>query len=341
MGTGFIKENASALALMGAGGAVVLAIGAISAAVQAMRDDFEKATKAIEEMNKAATDLERKEGEQQQRIEDIAASRKEGGFGSADAARQAGLQARRVEEKFRGVVGSEEIEKAAGFLGDKNVTDEELARVAFSLKRPGSLDLKPEDREASRQRAITQATGRDRAAFDMQAALEQTQATQAKQEAEKQALTLIGPQAALEDDVRKFLGRAATDKNVEDFTKLLRQFPTRGDFLRGNRMAISPKHAFAEPIDSFLRMFSDSFSAIPPEEERNWFPQAVSVTPEQYAQLGKLWARPKSRSGASNVTIHQTNNYQGQKNYGPDAGSQRGRMDNGDERVKSFEGWGP
>jgi len=309
-GKGFITESANGLALLGAGGAVVAGIMAISAAVRAMQKDFEDAKKAIEEMNKALTDVERQEGEQQQRIEDVAAGRKEGGFGSADAARAAGQQARRVEEKFRGVVSPEEVEKAAGFFGDKSVTDEELARAAFSLKRPGSLEFDPHAREASRQRAFERALKRDREAFDKQVELEQVQAREQRKEAEKQARTTIGSQGALEDVTRADLGAGVTEKDAEELAKLRRMFPTREDFMRANRMGRRWTQGLREPIDIWGRVFRDTFPVIPPEEETDTIADAIEVTQKQKAELEMLWARAGKSSGAPNVTIdNSTHNY--------------------------------
>jgi len=337
-GKGFITENANGLALLGAGGAVIAGISAISAAVRQMQKDFEAATKSIEENNKALTDLKRKEGEGQQRIEEIAATRKEGGFGSPDAARAAGQQARRVEEKFRGVVSPEEIEKAAGFLGDKSVTDEELARVAFSLKRPGSLELDPHVREASRQRAIERASRRDREAFDKQVALERGQAKETRDEAEKQARTTMGSQEALEDTTRADLGIGATDKDVEELAKLRRMFPTREDFMRGYRLAQRHTQVLREPIDTFLRNFSNDIAAVPPEEEADTIADAITVTPEQFAKLGRLWTAGGERNTGRNVTISApTYNQQNWKNIVPGQRAREEASMNGAARARLAE----
>ncbi|MGB2986386.1 MAG: hypothetical protein WBE26_10930 [Phycisphaerae bacterium] len=63
-----IRANAATLKLIGAGGAVALAIWAITRSVKAMREEFERATKAIKDQVDALTELRGQEREQRREL---------------------------------------------------------------------------------------------------------------------------------------------------------------------------------------------------------------------------------------------------------------------------------
>ena len=284
---------------LGTVGLVIGGIYAVGKAVAYAAEQLEKATEAtkkFEEGNKAFLKTQR---EPRQDIEDIAAKRREGGFADPDAARKATQQAARVTEKYRGVVSPEAVKEAAGFLGDKGLSDEELARAAFASERPGGLALDPQAREESRNRAVQRASDHSREAFDRQAALERGQAREDMQEAAKQATGGGGPE--LDEAARAALGPGTTDEDIQDTLKTIKDFPT------------------LSAIDE-----SESLSKMDPNHFRS--DARPNISGEQAA---------RSRQVINYITYQQ----QGWKNYGPDAGSQQGRMNHGESQIRRIEGW--
>ena len=157
-GKDFITGNANALALMGAGGLVVLGINAISNAVAKMQQDFERATKAIQDQQKAVNELKRAQQDQQQTIESISDKRREGGL-TADQAGAAGQQASAIGKRFRKSISEESINRAEALLGGQGLSQDQMADAAF-LMDAGKLELDEKARAESRRRAFDRAMRR-------------------------------------------------------------------------------------------------------------------------------------------------------------------------------------
>ena len=136
--TAAIQANAAALKLIGAGGLVAVAIMAIVHATRKMKEEFEAATRAIEENARALTELKEAERDRQQAIEDIAERRPEGGL-SADQARAAAQRAKDIQ-MMQPWLQAEAIDRAAALYGER--TREEQARAAY-LQQAGKLSIEP------------------------------------------------------------------------------------------------------------------------------------------------------------------------------------------------------
>jgi len=133
-----IKANASALLLVGAGGAVVFGINSIISSIQRMGEESKKATEELKRQREALDEIFRGRAERQQTIESISDTRRSGGL-SAESAARAAKSAESVSGQFR-ALDPEAVNIAAGHFGDAGLTNEQLAEAAF-LIQTGRLKL--------------------------------------------------------------------------------------------------------------------------------------------------------------------------------------------------------
>jgi len=283
-------------------GLVIGGIYAVGQAVAYVAEQLEKATEATKKFEEANKKFLQVRFDQRQDIADIAAKRSEGGFKTPDEARKAAEQAARVTDRFKGVVSPDAVKDAAGFLGDKGLTDEELARAAFASERPGGLELDPEAREESRRREVQRATDRSVAVFDRQVALRRAQVPEDVQEAAKQATGGGGPE--LDKASRTAMGSGTSDEDAAQVSEDVRSLKT--------------PHRAPPLWQALLPEFMGGKSTL-----------------NARLQMGEERA-----AKADTVINYITNQNQNQRHIGSDGRAQRGRMSNGDERVKSIEGWG-
>jgi len=230
-GKDFITGNANGLALLGAGGAVVLGISAISSAAAKMGKDFEEATKAIEDQQKALNELNRAQQDQQQTIESISDKRREGGL-TADQARAAEQQASAIGKRFGKSLSADPINRAEALLGGQGLSEDQMAEAAFLMDR-GTLELDEKARPEARRRAFERASRRGGAAFGRFAAREGAQAGEARQEAAKEAMALGGTTVDLEQVVHDALGPGAGEEQVKRQVELVGKFPNVGALREG------------------------------------------------------------------------------------------------------------
>ncbi len=146
-----IKKNAAALKLIGAAGAVALAIYAIVKAIETMRQEAEAATKAITAQSAALSELQRQGQERGQAIENISDTRRRGGF-TADQARSAVNVARLIGERYE-FLSPDAVNQVVGLAGDARLSTAQLARAAF-LQQSGRLDLNPDATASGMRRKI-------------------------------------------------------------------------------------------------------------------------------------------------------------------------------------------
>ncbi len=218
-GKGFITENANGLALLGAGGLVVLGISAISSAMAKMAKDFEEATKAIVDQQKALNELKRAEQDQQQTIESISDKRREGGL-TADQSRAAEQQASAIGKRFGKSISTESINRAEALLGGQGLTKEQIAEAAFLMDR-GTLELDEKARPEARRTAFDRASRRGGAAWEKFLARENTQVIERSQEARKEAMSIGGTTTDLEQAIRDTLGPGAGEEEVKRTVELV------------------------------------------------------------------------------------------------------------------------
>lgn len=182
-----IKSNSGALLTFAAGGAVLAGITLITKAVERMRLEWQEATKALNEQIDAMTKLRNEERAQAQAIENIAATRREGGF-TAEEARAAKDQAGRIQRRF-GFIDQGAINQAVAMAPGRS--DEETARIARDIQL-GRLTIDPNERGATRERGINRQLGRDTAALDREFQTEATQRRELQAEAFRQANSQLG-----------------------------------------------------------------------------------------------------------------------------------------------------
>jgi len=152
--TAAIQANAAALKLIGAGGLVVVGIMAIVRATQKMKEEFEAATKAIEDNAKALTLLKQEEAARKQAIEDIAERRMEGGLTAAEA-EEAAQRAGRIQGRTPALAG-EAINQAVALYAQR--TEEQQRDIAY-LIQSGKLQVDPSMAQAELDARVDAALG--------------------------------------------------------------------------------------------------------------------------------------------------------------------------------------
>jgi len=260
-GKDFIKENANGLLLLGAGGAVVAGISAISNAIVKMGKDFEQATKAIEDQQKALNELKRAQQDQQQTIESISDKRREGGL-TADQSRAAEQEASAIGKRFGKSISTESINRAEALLGGQGLSDDQMADAAF-LMDAGKLELDEKARPEARRRAFDRALRRNAADIAKFRAREGTQAAEARQEAAKEALAVGGTNLDLEQAIRDALGPGAGEEQVKRQLELVGKFPTTGALREGVARGTGVLPNLLRPITRINELIAGETPAIP------------------------------------------------------------------------------
>ena len=155
-----IKANASALLLIGAGGAVVFGINAIVAAIQKMGEESKKATQALKQQREALDEIFRGRAERQQEIENVSDTRRRAGGLSAEASARAVQSAEAIGKRFTALdAGS--VNQAVGTFADLGLDDEQLAQAAF-LIQSGELKADPASRPENLRRQFERSLSRNR-----------------------------------------------------------------------------------------------------------------------------------------------------------------------------------
>jgi hypothetical protein len=159
-----VKGNAAALALIGAGGAVVLAINLVASAVRKMREDFEAATKAVKALADAQTELRKGEAGEQAAIEALRDKFKAGPF-SAEQARAAAATAGDISGRPEyAFLSSDAIQQAIAAVGPRverggTRSLDEIVRIV-TLIETGRLAIEPGKTQAAIDSRIDRALAR-------------------------------------------------------------------------------------------------------------------------------------------------------------------------------------
>ncbi len=307
-----IKKNASALKLIGAAGAVVLAIYAIVKAIETMRQESEAATKALKAQTDALNELQRQGQERGQAIENIADTRRRGGF-TADQARSAANVAQSIRERYE-FLNPDAVNQVVGLAGDARLSNAQLARAAF-LQQSGRLDLNPDATASGMRSKILNALRRysepTETAFARETAQGQTfgisgeRAQAARQELDQAG----GSTVALEDIARQFAPAGVDAGRIARIANQLRD----GELSRRSQQIV----ATGGPLE---------FPGLP-ESERTVSAHEVTIAQDLVDRI--LRAANVQRSGtADNVTItinDNTTTHHNSKLYGVGARGQRRR----------------
>ncbi|MGB2984916.1 MAG: hypothetical protein WBE26_03455 [Phycisphaerae bacterium] len=189
-----VKVNAATLKLIGAGGAVALAIWAIARAVAGMRAEFDRATKSITASIDAMTELRQEQRDTGQALENLADQRREGGYGSPETARAAAQRVQRVEHRAP-YLDQQAILQAVALAGAERSTAE-LEKIALAIQTQ-RLQLEPGMAPESRERAIERALNRHADALDKTISRERQQQREMFEEAANQMGAVGGSLDAL------------------------------------------------------------------------------------------------------------------------------------------------
>jgi len=327
--TAAAAKHASVLKLIGAGGAVVLAIGLITKAMAASREEFERNTKAIKDNEDAMNELHGKEADRAKEIERIADSRRGGGF-NADTARSARIAADRVKQRF-GDLSDAAINQATGLLGDQNMSQDQLATAAF-LIQSGRLNLDANAPTATNRRIFESSSRRNAAATDTFFSRETTQRGEAMQEAGKQASATSGATDQLREVIRRTLSPGA---DVDEYVKLMRQFGSASGLDAGLVAATVLSTRLNNAWDAIGANLSGDTLAVPQSEMGDTFKDAVPISGLQQANLRKLYQAIDR--GYTRPSIHVTNNNQNARFIGPSAAAQRRARTNGEQIAMGLE----
>ncbi|HUU46121.1 MAG TPA: hypothetical protein VM118_10355, partial [Acidobacteriota bacterium] len=220
--TAAVKANAAALKLIGASGAVLLGIYAIVHAFGSMREEAERATKAIQDQIDALNELRKAEQTRAQTLEDIADTRREGGYATAEEAKAAAQRAGRVGERSPHL-DEQAILRAVALAGAQRDTGD-LEKIAW-LIQTDRVKLEPGMGADSRERRIESALNRHGEVIEKSIQREAEQRKEIKTEARREAVATEGSTLNLEKVVRDAMGPAATEENTKAMMELVRQFP--------------------------------------------------------------------------------------------------------------------
>ncbi len=156
-----VTENAGALKLLLAGGAVAIGIGLIGAAVAKMKAEFEEATKAINDNAKALDELRGKQIEEQASIEQIADARKRVAPITPEQSSEALARAEAVRARLP-ELGDGSIRRAAGVTAGLDGVDQDMVeQLAILLDRRPNFKLNGDADADSIRRQIQQGVTRE------------------------------------------------------------------------------------------------------------------------------------------------------------------------------------
>lgn len=332
-GAGFITENANALLLMGAGGAVIFGIQQIVSAYEQMGKELENVTARIKQYQDAVNALKRSEQERQQSIETISDTRREGGL-SAEQSAGAQQMAANIQKRFGKDLDEGAINEAVGMFFDKGLSEEEMAQAAFSIHRGMKVD--PGARAESRMRVLDRAKLKDSAAFNTLATRVETEAVGVTGGVGRELGGSEAGTLSIEDFIANLPGGTA-GMAPEKLAAIVKGLPaTRG--ARPGLAGVLAGNLFGNLISDRLRGAGDAFTDIEAKQQV-LAGEGIEAKPEELraAEFILQQFNRQKQSGA-NVTInHNTYQQQGWKNYGADAAARQERTINGDQRAKDVE----
>jgi len=319
--TAAVKANAAALKLIGASGAVLLGIYAIVHAFGSMREEAERATKAIQDQIDALNELRKAEQTRAQTLEDIADTRREGGYATAEEAKAAAQRAGRVGERSPHL-DEQAILRAVALAGAQRDTGD-LEKIAW-LIQTDRVKLEPGMGADSRERRIESALNRHGEVIEKSIQREAEQRKEIKTEARREAVATEGSTLNLEKVVRDAMGPAATEENTKAMMELVRQFPNMA--------------ALEEGLQGRTRALWDVFRGrsemVPAGEQGRAVPGTVVVSDLQVAELTKvlkaLEQRQREERGGTTIINHN----QHSRNTYPDARARQRATRNGQRLVR-------
>jgi hypothetical protein len=220
--TAAIKRNLQALLAFGAVGAVLAGLAAIAAAVRKIREEYDLATKAIDENRRVLTQQSKARQERAERIEStMDRTRREGVAGAGDV-RAATTTAERISGKLPGI-DEGAIDRVVALTADLDLLFEQIQALAVIEGRLGGARLEegmpPEVRQSIAQAALRHYGGRVAGILDR----ERVQAAEIAQEAQKQRTALGGSTYEAEQVAEQF---APAGMEPERLAKLLQRYPT-------------------------------------------------------------------------------------------------------------------
>ncbi len=326
--SGAAANNAAALKLVGAGGAVVVGILAITAAVRASREEHERNTRAIQDETDALDALQKQRDLETAEENRRSARRPDGPF-SAEESRQAADARERLAGKVPST--SEESRARAVELAGADADIERQKQLAILIDNPGrgpapdfdAAAQLPQDRKDAFIDRLFQRRGND--AQDISARERDLQS-----ESNVRALDQAGAQGGSTEDIQKFIdrlpGKAFEGADVERLAKV-----TQG-LVGAEGRGLSPIDILGSIPKTFVanqrgknNTFRDlSIVAGQIEDEG-----VDDVTEEEVRQsefiLKQLRKKnAKQRSSGANITVNNNDN-RFSKNIGMDALSQRRR----------------
>ncbi|MGB2985134.1 MAG: hypothetical protein WBE26_04570 [Phycisphaerae bacterium] len=336
--SGAVKVNAATLKLIGAGGAVALAIWAITRAVKAMREEFERATSAIKAQVDALTELRGQQREQQQVLENLADQRGEGGYGTPDEARAAAQRVQQVGQHAPYLDEPAIMQAVAMASAERSTAD--LERIALAISS-GRLELEPGAPPVARERAIERALNRYAEVLDKTVSREQAQRRELYGEAADQMQRQAGGSL---DALIKVVEQATRGEGFDSMRL------AQGLQVLADARALSETSRFKGKVgtglpwtitmgDVVARAAKDAGVAL----EGGGLSEKEFATVEGLERLIRSQAETaeKLERAAELQAAHPpvTNNYHNQfsRNTYPDAASQRRNIRNGETRAREIE----
>ncbi|MEK6798029.1 MAG: hypothetical protein AABZ12_03610 [Planctomycetota bacterium] len=333
-----ISKNGSALALLGAGGAVAVGILAITHAVARMGEEFERVTAAIKRQQEAMNELKRAEQERRRGIEEISDTRREGGF-TADQSRAATATAERIGKRFAGLKPEAINEAVANLFGGEGIDDQALAEAAFLIQAKG-LEFGEKDTAARRLGLFGRMRGRE--AEDVGIFFGRETAQKAATPAE--ALAELASPEGMTVDIEKFIqdlpGLLARGQDVGKVAEIVRVLRDTKGFKGRKAGFIAESMLIINEIADVARgqggAALDIEGKVALLEREGVTARGDEVRTAEFA-LQQLQRRGDGSSRGENITIINNQN-QNAKFIGPDAAAQRARTVNGQGRARAAEG---
>jgi hypothetical protein len=331
--TGAIKANAGALKLIGAGGAVVVAIGLIAGAMAKMREEALAVTAAIKDQVDALNDLQKQRSTQSENLERMSAKRHEGPL-TADESRAA-------QQTVAGLgdVAGVNARQQAVLLGGTGLSKEILQRLSVLIENfPEDVDFERSIRYPPEERigGIERRLARRAEPLDVIMTREKEQRGEAVGTAQGQARAGSGATASIAEFIKNLPGRGMEGVDPDELARIVQGLQGLGP-----EQLDRAEGAIAYPgggKDVRSREYADlqrKGAALKKEGVEGASPQLIRLAEMVLQQLNQAADRLDEAAGklleSGGGTVI---NNQNAKFIGPDAASQKASTINGENRSR-------
>lgn len=319
-----VTENASALKLLGAGGAALAGVQAIAFAWGQVKKEEEAALAALRAYVTEQSRIKRETLDRQTAIEGLSDTRREGGFSAAQSA-AAVERANRIGERFEQLDPSA-INQAAAFLPD--ASDADIVDASF-LIQSGKLALDGTLPAGRRSALFAGARRRNAGAISGFRDRESAQLIDRVQAAQRESSGQGTGTVNIEDFIRSLPGDVAKGYDPERLAEIVAALPQ----LRGGKAGlIGVQRAVDEVVTAGEqnRAYADQIF------EAGYISEELGLPGVTTAEVNTArFVRQQLDKPRSDPTI--VTNYYNSRHFGPDDTSIRDRSMNAFKEAKNIE----